>query len=286
MVFSFFRRPKADLSIELGRDVGIPGEEVLATVTLTASKDLEVRDATVYFECRERYWKNEYDTATKSVRPKEKSRNLFESSQRLMTDAKVRSGIPVIEQVSFRLPDDAHRTVEGKVVRIDWRIRVGMDIPGARDLKAEQALVVEAARSRADTTAEEPAPLFTDQQFDECRLRMETEKSVFAPGEPVAGSVLLDAQQDCSFDEIRVELIRSEEAGDQSADDRSQVVSLQKDPGVRAGLSQEWRFEVDLPETAVPSMAASDSTVVWKLKGVLARSKRRDYSVETQFTVS
>lgn len=280
------RRPDADLTLDIEGDSFAPGETVMGRITLSSKKGLKVRTGTVRLECIEKFWKTEYDPATKTTRPKEKSQKLAEFSVQIMNEVEVRSSIPLVEDVKFTLPDDAHRSVLGKTANISWQIEVSLDVPGARDLHSEKELTVVPQRQEQGTVARrDETPVSVDESFDECRLRIEAPSGEYRPGDVVSGRLRLDALEECSFPEVRVELVREEKAGDKLTGDVADSTVLETNASFRANLSREWRFSLSLPDELLPTTSHSKSTLAWKLRGTLARSRRRDHAVEAEITV-
>ncbi len=290
MVFSFMRRPDADLSLAIDGDSSLPGDDVMVRVNLSSNKGLKVRVGTATLECVETFWKNEYDAATRTTKLREKSQKLVELTSPVMGEVSVRSGIPLSEEVKFTLSADAHRTVIGGTVNIEWQVKVSLDVPGARDLHEEEGVLVVLERPDARDLDEREqdyaSPVVIDDSFDECRLRIELPSSDYRPGDTVEGRLRLDALEECSFPEVRVELIREEKAGDKESGDIVDTTTLESDLNVRAALSREWRFSLAIPDELMPTTSHSKSVLRWKLRGTLARSRRRDYAVEAEIVVS
>lgn len=286
MVFSFLRRPKADTTIDIGDQPLIPGDEVVARVNLISKKGFDVRIGTVKFECVETYWKNEYNAATKSTQLTEKTNQLYEFQAMIMKDVSVRSNIPVLEEARFWLPTTAHRTVVGKTVKIAWRVKVSLDVPGAKDLHAEEDLIVVPGQSEETVERQdEVLPVTTQDSFGDCGLRIELPTSRYELGDTVQGVIRLEPLEDCSFSELRVELVRDEKAGDKKSSDTLGSTVLGTDISFRAGLSQEWRFDFPIPNDPAPTVHFSNSALSWKIRAVLPRSFRRDYSLEPEIVV-
>ncbi len=280
MPFSIFRRARVDVTLSIDGEPFLPGGVIRGSVNLNSDRNVEVREGAVSLECVERYWKNEYDPGTKSTRPKEKSRKLVHLSERLLDDATVRSGVPMNEEFEFAIPEDAYRSVNGEVVRIRWEVKVSLDVPGARDVHVTEEIIVSPPAESV-----EPQPLMIETSFGDCGARIEAEDDRFRLGDAVSGRMRVDAVEDCEYSEVRFELVREERAGDKKWEKTVQRLDLESDARFRSGLSREWRFEVAVPTEMVPSVAISDSKVRWLLRGILARSRRRDHTVEAEITV-
>ena len=77
-----------------------------------------------------------------------------------------------------------------------------------------------------------------------------------------------------------MELECSEGAGTNGSETVEERVLLQEGASLSANEVQEWRFRLPVPEVLKPSLAISQTSVVWRVKGILARSRRADFQVE------
>lgn len=137
-----------------------------------------------------------------------------------------------------------------------------------------------ASYSADDDSAEDAAPVTVDEEFDDCRLRLEISQGEVRAGESVSGRLRIDALKDCGFSEVRVELERREKAGTRKRNETVDSAVLQQDLELRANRTQEWGFRLTVPPGVWPSTEIRDTLVEWKVKGILARSMRRDFSAE------
>ena len=62
-------------------------------------------------------------------------------------------------------------------------------------------------------------------------------------------------------------------------------VVLQRDGSLLAKEDYEWPFRLQVPKDTIPTARSGKTSVVWRLKGVLARRMRPDLVIERQVQV-
>lgn len=299
LVFSFLRRPPAKLDLYLGDETFAPGDTVRARVSISTRKDFHVRLGVARLDCVERYWRREshYDASTKSTRTRlvEKRRYLLERRSEFLGDGRVRNGLTHTEEIEFEIPPDAPRTVLGKVVGIRWQLSVSLDVQGARDLKEDRDVVVLAPDAPDSAEApdsddghsvqERDGSVAAEEDFGGGRLGLELESGAAEIEGAVRGRIRVDPTDDSDFSDVRVELVRREVAGAKSDDGVEDQVVLRDDVKLSTGRSREWGFTLTVPPGLRPTTRMSDTELTWVVKAILARSRRRDHSVEREIRV-
>ena len=279
MPISFMRRPRADIDLQVTGENFSPGDEVGFRATITAAKGLNVRQARLSLQCIETYWV--IVSTGKSTSEQKRTRTLAEVPYTFIRNSRIRRGLPHIEEGSLKLPEDAPLSAEGKVANIRWQLKLSIDVPGRRDLHSEQVFVVRSPFATNDDHRDEGASRVTvDERFGDCKLRLEVSQDRVNAGDSVPGRLRIDALQDCRFPEVRVELERREEAGSRKRSVTADQVVLEQDLELKANRSQEWGFQLTVPPGTWPSTEIRSTVVRWKVKGILARSMRRDFSAE------
>ncbi len=279
------RRAKADVALEIDGEQFSPGEEVKVRTTIAADEDINVREVVISLICVETFWRMESNGKTSSLR--KKTQTLIEVPLQFATDSRFHRGIPYREEHRLTLPADSPLTLAGKIANISWQAKVSLDVAGARDIHVEKPVTVVSAQTISEDAASEyPQPVITEQSHDECRVRLELPSESWQIGDSMSGRLRLDAVEDCDFSEVRVELVLSEKAGDKKSQVAADSMVLEQDVSLSANRSQEWRFSLDLPTEPSRSTVISKTSLQWSVKGVLARKRRRDLSVEKEITVS
>lgn len=275
------RRPQADLDLQLERDQFAPGDKVTVRVNIASDKGFRVKAGIIALTCVETFWRSEYNAATKTSSLNKHTQKLVEIPLQFMNDGQVRRGIAHREELSLSLPDDVPVTLIGKNANVSWQVKLALDVPGARDLHQERPITVLPSPPRPqDPNNDFPSTTVTEQSYSEFRMRLELPAGDFRVGESVAGTLRLDADQDRDISELRVELLRHEEAGDKKSKDVADETVLETDNSLLANRSREWRFRLTIPPGLWPSSQTSKTSIAWSVKAVVDRSRRRDYSVE------
>ena len=102
----------------------------------------------------------------------------------------------------------------------------------------------------------------------------------------MTGRLRLDAVGNCDFSDVRVELVLDEKAGDKKSRVAADSIVMEQDVSLSPNRSQEWRFTLTLPAEPSRSTRISKTSLEWSVKGVFARKRRRDLSVEKEIVVS
>lgn len=284
MVIKFLRRPQADISLHIEGDSFSPGDTVSFRATIGSRKGFDVRSARLSLLCVETYWQMTSDG--KTSRQQKRTRTIAEVSHDFMSEGRFERGIPHVENAAIALPADAPPTVTGKHANLSWKLRLSVDVPGARDLQSDETFTVVPANSGPLVSlGGGRSPVVIEETFGDCRLRLELPADEFQAGRSFTGRLRLDAIKDCGVPEIRIELVRQEKAGVRKHEAVGDHMVLETDAHYAANRTRQWGFNLTVPDGRWPSADISDTTVSWKVKGILARSRRRDFSVEKEITV-
>ena len=239
MVFSFMRRPQADLELSVEGNHFVPGDDVNVRVNIASDKGFRVKAGIIALTCVETFWRTEYNAATKTSSLNKHTQRLEEIPLQFVSDRQVRRGIAHREELSLSLPEDAPVTLIGKNANVSWQVKLSLDVPGARDLHQERSITVLPSPPRLqDPNSDISSTTVTEQSFGELRMRLELPAGEVQIGDSIAGTLRLDAEQDCEIPELRVELVRHEESGDK----KSRMLQTKRFLKQTALL---WRIEVE-----------------------------------------
>ena len=306
-MLSRFRRPRADLQVELDKVSATPGEEVAARITLSPDADFEIRGGSVALVCVETYVQkisNQYGTSYHR-----KTNFLSRQEESFSGSGVIRKGTQYSTQVAFTMPDDALPTMRGAVVQkiepgISWQVSASMDVAKARDLSASREIEVPAqpafGKLSAGASATSPRPSVAEVQHNQCALTLRLDSAQARSGDTLAGSFSARMIRDVSVQEIRVDLVRVEKFGNEEKEHTtdsvtlSQAATLTPDAPPRRKLGAadnkrqkalEWDFQLSVGRVELPSLKTEKSSVRWLVKGVLSRPMRTDLRVEQEVAV-
>lgn len=281
MVPRFMRRPPASLELHLYGETFSPGSEIGYRVLILSRTGFPVRVARVSMECVETYWVVTSDG--KNTRQARRTRRISEVSSSFLEGGTIRPGLAHREESSLRLPDDAPLSVRGKRANLAWRMRLAVDVPGARDVHAETPFTVVSPSARLAGSA---PPLVVNAAFEECDLRLAVPGGRLAAGDAVEGRLYVTARSRCEFPEVRVELARREKAGVKKSVTVAGVSILEKQAVLDADQRREWAYSLTVPDGVFPTTDISDTSVTWEVKAVLTRSLRTDFPLGAEINVA
>ena len=287
-MLSRFRRPQADLQVELDKSSAAPGEEVAARVTLSPDTNFEIRDGSVALVCVETYVQkisNQYGTSYHK-----KTNILSRQEESFAGSGVIRKGTQYSTQVEFQLPDDALPTMHGAVVQkiapsISWQVSASIDVAKARDLSASREIGVAAQPA----PVEPPRPSVAEVQHNQCVLTLKLDSAQARSGDTLEGSFSAEVIRDVPVQEIRVDLVRAEKFGNEEKEHPIDSVILSQaatlTPSADSHEELEWGFRLNLGHVELPSLKTEKSSVRWLVKGVLSRAMRTDLRVEQELAV-
>lgn len=287
-MLSRFRRPQADLQVELDKVSAVPGEEVAARVTLSPDTDFEIRGGNVALVCVETYvqkMSNQYGTSYHK-----KTNILSRQEESFSGSGVIRKGTQYSTQVAFKLPDDALPTLRGAVVHkiepgISWQISASMDVAKARDLSASREVGVPVQSAPVAP----PRPSIAEVQHNQGVLTLRLDSAQARSGDTLEGSFSAQMTHDVSVQEVRVDLVRAEKFGNEEKEHPIDSVTLSEPttltPRADSQSGLEWGFQLNLGRVALPSLKTEKSSVRWLVKGVLSRPMRTDLRVEQEVAV-
>ena len=284
-MLSRFRRPRADLNIQVDRTELLPGEELEARVVLLPESDFHIRQGTVALVCTENYVQK--TSSQYGTHYSRKKQILFNMEESFLNDATVRNGVPHSTDVRLAVPADALPTMSGIKVSnvqpgITWEVTASLDVAGARDIHRNQPVSVLGSPSADDTRSR---PVVAQVGHEQCNLTLTVSSEDARSGDTLDGDLRAEILQDVTAEEIRVALVRAEKFGNEGKNKTVDEVTFERDVSLRPGHMREWRFKLDVGQVDVPSLETEKSSVRWLVKAWLTRNMRRDLRIEQEITV-
>ena len=173
-MLSLFRRPGADLQIEVDKTVVQMGDEVRARVTLVPKTDFGVRHGKVELICTETYVQR--TSSQYGQHYHRRARTLSREGGSFMEGGTVRAGLPYYGDVTLAVPAAALPTLTGVSVNkidpgISWAVIASLDVAKARDIQHSQEVTV-CPPGRAGQTRH-LRPAFAESRHGQCVLTLE-----------------------------------------------------------------------------------------------------------------
>lgn len=280
-----------------------PGDQVAVQVSLLPEEDLDLREGSVTLVCRETFWytvkstgarwigaypghaeenyKGPPYTAAGKPGKYKASKELARLSQRFLVDGRLPKGIPYASRVNFRLPETAPPSLTGDIVRIEWHLEASLLTSITNEVRAVEPLLVLSPEATVLNSQEmqTPATETVEIQFKQCILSMLLPGASTIAGRSLEGVFVASLHHDQHVSGVRVELERFERAGAKESTVTSDFVSLQGNASLRAGMTYQWPFRLRVPAQPLPSVSVDETTVSWRVKGILCRSIFSDISI-------
>lgn len=279
-MLSILKKPKADVTLDISGEPFYPGGTINVGIFISSQDRFTVRSGTVELVCTEVYWKVVSDG--KSTRKQKFKRKLFKLKEEFLTNTEFSSGMALNETASVTLPSNVAPTVIGKTVNISWQLDVKLDVPKMRDIHEKRAITVLPMATAIPVSEESgfaPSNRVTNSS-DEGDLTLTLDSGYASAGDTLRGSFEAVIQKDVSVEGIRVELEVKEKAGAKSSSTTVDLVQLEQKSSLAAGAYKQWKFTLKLPDTPLPTFHTSDSSVQWRVKGILNKRRKKDFSVD------
>ena len=284
-MLSRFRRPDADLRVQISQTELQAGEELEARVELVPKSNFHVREGRLELVCTEVYVQK--TSSQYGAHYQRKSDTRVRVGETFTENGNLRSGVKYTTNLKLAVPADAPRSIRGTKVRniepgIVWEVEAYLDVASARDLRESiEVKVVEPSTTKGGSTR----PVTAEVEHRQGRLNLELPSESARSGDTLDGRLLVEMAQDVSAEEIRVELVREEKFGNDAKEHTVDQVTLESDASLELGDAKEWRFQLNIGQVEVPTLKTEKSYVRWFVKAVLARAMRTDLRVEQDISV-
>jgi hypothetical protein len=274
-------KPKGKLMLQ-SQDNALPGDIVPFDIRVIAEEEIEAREIRAEMVGEEAYYVTETHRDSKGhvhTRTVERTNTFTGMVQTIAGQPALHNGTDQKWNSSMQLPQDAPPTSRGKVVNIRWTFKAVLDVPKKGDLSQEKPLNV-FSHSRSSEISIAPA----QKSFGEVTLSLLVPPAAVA-SYPLKGQLTLNVKENLNIRGIRAELVQVEEAGTRNSDDVISKSQVSGDRSLSAGESLTFEFSLDIPASAPPTSICARSRLGWKVRAVLDRKMKTDFSVEQEVAV-
>jgi Arrestin (or S-antigen), C-terminal domain len=279
--------PKVELSVETDKAAYLPGETVTATISVRATKDLEIEEGRAELVYENEYsYREQYRNSDGSVEVSEPTTTdrLVHTTEPFLQPGAVATGAGHEYTVALKLPDDAIASGEGEITKVRWKVKAILSRRRANDPDAHTVFTV---LSPPDAYA--PSTEAGVDANDDCDLDLHlTGSRDVRPGDTVAGTLIVTPRSALDAKEVRVELVRHEDVPRDNGNEEYAVLAstvVTENPELTTAVPREYPFELPLPGGMCPSLETDQSTVRWYVRGVVARRLRSDYNIAQELNV-
>ena len=178
------------------------------------------------------------------------------------------------------MPPDAPPSASGKLVNIRWVLKGVMDVPKKGDLSQEKLLNVFSMTPQDSEISIIPA----NKSFGEVDLSLIVPPAATA-SRALKGQLTLKVKEKLSIRGVRVELVRVEEAGSRNDNEVVSTAQVSGEISFNGGESPIFEFSLDIPASVSPTSICRRSSLTWKVRAVLDRKMKTDFSVEQELRI-
>lgn len=292
-MFDFLKGGKAHLTLELDRTDARyhAGETAHAVVTVIGEKDLKIQQGRISFVYREEYERRyegwERDSHGHSRRTTHTTWEVDERNVKqevFLNEGVVTAGSSQKFGFDLPIPPNAPASCAGKIVKIKWLVKATLDRKMAGDVEQQIEIAVLSTPPGKNVQAGE---FGNSNEPGEAELGLKLPTGEFVFGETIEGKLVIRPQKSFEVSEVRVELGRKEyvprDLGHTA--EQNQTVKLAGKTKLEAGKELELPFSIVVPSDAPCTSSTPNSSVTWNLKGILARTLRKDTLVEVEISI-
>ncbi|HEY96636.1 MAG TPA: hypothetical protein G4O16_00440 [Dehalococcoidia bacterium] len=278
-------KPKVEVSVDVDGDSYYLGDTIKTRIHMLSQDKLKVRAGSMELACTEEYWKMVSDG--KTTRAQKYKRKLFRLKESFLTSTEFSSGMALNERKSLILPVDIPPTIVGKSANISWQLDVKLDIPKMRDIHKKKTLTV-LPIANAIPIGMENDIVVSNRILKPSRdgdITLTLDSSQCTAGVTLCGTLETMIKKDISVEGVRVELEVKEKAGVKSSKTIIDKVQLEEKTHFAVGSYKRWKFSLKIPEGTLPSYKISDTSVQWRVKGIINKRLKKDLQVELPISV-
>lgn len=279
-MLDFLKPNKVDLTITLDRQPAVyyAGDSLRASISVKAQKELKIQEGRVVLLCCDRYQtrteEQEQDDdgrTTTSVTTAWQTNNEVFAREAFLSEVTVPGNISQTYTFTAAIPGDARPTWQGgKIVERTWLVKATLDRRLASDINAEAPLLVHAVAPGLLGAA---GAFGRSNAFGEVALAFSLPGKEWAPGDTVAGELVINPAKDVDVNEIRVELERVESVpeGLGNTQRETKTTRLAGKTSLHSGQSLALPFSLAIAAPSPSSGRTAVCSVTWLLRGVLTR---------------
>jgi sporulation-control protein spo0M len=299
-MFDLLKSGKASVKLTLDRPIGpdsirvnpyFPGDMVHACVRVMSEKDLKIKEGRVALVYQEEYQYKHYShsgtsrghstttvATTWATEERECNRQVF------LGETQLPAGTSKTYEFDLPIPAGAPPSARGEIIHISWAVKATLDRQLAGDIQDREDLPV---YTRATAPSAQPGELGVSSEPDEAGLSFSLPVREFVMGETIAGRLFVSPEKEFDVTEIRVELVRRERVPRGLGNERETSIpcKLSERTHLQPGQTLAFPFNLKIPSPAPATFSTPNASLIWVLKGVLARRLRKDTIVELEIGI-
>jgi hypothetical protein len=299
-MFDLFKGGKVSVKLTLDRPTSKDapwahpyylGETVRACVTLASEKEVKIKEGRIALVFREEYqYKHRHHSTDSHGHSRSSVVTAWTTDEReanrqvFLGETSLPAGTQKTYEFDLPIPTNAAPSARAEIVRINWLVKATLDRRMAGDIEDRVDLPVFVGASGASV---QPIESGVSNEPDEADLIFSLPSKEWVMGETIAGRLHVNPKKEFDVSEIRVELVRSERVPRDLGNEHetSLPVKLTDGTHLKPGQNLALPFNIAIPSPVPATFRTPNSTLDWKLRGVLARRLRKDTIVEEEIVI-
>ncbi len=289
-MFDFLKGGKANLTVKLDRDNKIyaPGEIVHATVNVEGVKDLKIQSGIIALVRAEEYTYSHQERDSDGDLSSVKTKTTDETPvwrQQFLGESTIKGGSTQTFEFNLEIPKNGTPSIEdGKILNLTWLVKTTLDRKLASDTEDKQEIYVVVP---APQTPAGGGDLGISNEPSEAEMKLRLPKQNYVLGETIKGELLIQPKKDFDATEVRIEVVCREEVPREEGNtsERTEKIKLAGGTKLTSGQEVILPFEIQIPNARPITAQALHGSVMWNLRGVLARRMRGDTLVKQEIFV-
>lgn len=285
-----------DLSAQAKRGPFLPGDRVDVDLSWPVGQGDGPKDVSLHLVCRETFWYTVKATGaawvgnypghgeenyagppyTAAGRPGryKTSKEVVRSSTNVSLDYRDSDRTTLRGIAGFRLPAGAPPSIRGDTARVEWELWAGPG--GTPSPQFTQVGRITVLPGPDGNPALHPAsPDSRQAAFEQSIVALSLPEAPVGTGQFLDGALRAKAPIDVHVTKVKAVLECWERAGAKQSSAIWASVDLQGGRSLlRAGQEYQWSFRLPVPDRVLPSASLDETSVVWRVKGILSRALR------------
>ena len=294
-MFDFLKGGKAtiEMTVDHPSQVYKPGETIHATVTIKGEKDVKIHAGWIGLFYMEDYQYKEtsdvYDSESGSTGSETNTAWAHDehevSRQLIIAEGSIPSNYKQTFNFTAAIPPDAPPTCGGgKIMKTGWYVKTVLERKMAKDFEDRVDLQV---LSQAPGTVTGAAQYGHSNEPDDAGMFLTLPGKEFKMGDIIQGKLTVMPKKNFTASAIRLDLVRKEmvsraDGNEYTAEIKTQVSGKKE---LKAGEDFQLPFSLAIPDPSPVTYQSPKVTVTYTLRGVLARTLRKDTAVEEEISI-
>ena len=185
----------------------------------------------------------------------------------------------------FQLPAAAPPSIKGETACVEWELRAQLASSVSEDYTLGKITVLSNSAGNIGNQASHHGSEVRPAAPSQCEVALSLPEGSVRTGQALNGILKAKALNDISVTKIQAELECWEQAAAKQSSAVYSAAELQGRSLLYAGQEYQWPFQLQIPDRLLPSAILDETSVVWRVKGIIGRTFRTRLETATQVQV-